>query len=63
MSVKNQVSVFPCQRWLSTKEDNGQIERTLVPVDKVSELATTFFMIVVRYAEACDDLAATFFAT
>ncbi|XP_052229243.1 lipoxygenase homology domain-containing protein 1-like isoform X2 [Dreissena polymorpha] len=24
---------FPCQRWLSTKEDDGQISRELVPVD------------------------------
>ncbi|CAK8676643.1 unnamed protein product [Clavelina lepadiformis] len=28
--------VFPCQRWLSTKEDDGQIERTLVPVDEAT---------------------------
>ncbi|XP_077976546.1 lipoxygenase homology domain-containing protein 1-like isoform X1 [Styela clava] len=26
--------IFPCQRWLSTKEDDGQIERTLVPVSE-----------------------------
>uniref|UniRef100_H2ZAW5 PLAT domain-containing protein n=1 Tax=Ciona savignyi TaxID=51511 RepID=H2ZAW5_CIOSA len=31
--VKGETWVFPCQRWLSTKEDDGQIERTLVPVD------------------------------
>ena len=24
---------MPCQRWLSTKEDDGQISRDLVPVD------------------------------
>ena len=24
---------FPCQRWLSVKEDDGQISRELVPVD------------------------------
>lgn len=24
---------FPCQRWLATDEDDGQIMRTLVPVD------------------------------
>ena len=35
VSSKNNISVFPCQRWLSTKEDDGQIERTLVPVDMV----------------------------
>lgn len=27
--------IFPCQRWLATGEDDGQIERTLVPVDEV----------------------------
>lgn len=25
---------FPCQRWLATDEDDGQIARELVPVDK-----------------------------
>uniref|UniRef100_H2ZAW6 PLAT domain-containing protein n=1 Tax=Ciona savignyi TaxID=51511 RepID=H2ZAW6_CIOSA len=33
VKVKGETWVFPCQRWLSTKEDDGQIERTLVPVD------------------------------
>lgn len=23
---------FPCKRWLATDEDDGQIERTLVPI-------------------------------
>uniref|UniRef100_H2ZAW7 PLAT domain-containing protein n=1 Tax=Ciona savignyi TaxID=51511 RepID=H2ZAW7_CIOSA len=36
VKVKGETWVFPCQRWLSTKEDDGQIERTLVPVDVVS---------------------------
>lgn len=27
------VYFFPCQRWLSTNDDDGQISRTLVPVD------------------------------
>ena len=25
---------FPCQRWLATDEDDGQIARVLVPADK-----------------------------
>lgn len=25
---------FPCQRWLSTDKDDGQISRELIPVDK-----------------------------
>lgn len=25
---------FPCQRWLATDEDDGQLMRTLVPIDK-----------------------------
>ena len=25
---------FPCQRWLASGEDDGQIARELVPVDK-----------------------------
>ena len=25
---------LPCQRWLAVKEDDGQIARELVPVDK-----------------------------
>ncbi|WAR01120.1 LOXH1-like protein, partial [Mya arenaria] len=29
----NKTYFFPCQRWLSTKEDDGQISRELVPVD------------------------------
>lgn len=28
-----QTYFFPCQRWLATDEDDGQITRTLVPVD------------------------------
>lgn len=28
-----QTYFFPCQRWLATDEDDGQIMRTLVPVD------------------------------
>ena len=45
VSSKNKVSVFPCQRWLSTKEDDGQIERTLVPVTMVR---MSFLFIYVR---------------
>nr|CAB3263471.1 lipoxygenase homology domain-containing protein 1-like [Phallusia mammillata] len=36
VKVQGQAWVFPCQRWLSTKEDDGQIERTLVPVDQAT---------------------------
>ncbi|XP_050409617.1 lipoxygenase homology domain-containing protein 1 [Patella vulgata] len=31
---KDRSYFFPCQRWLATKEDDGQIARELVPVDK-----------------------------
>eukprot|EP00794_Sanderia_malayensis_P016965 gene16965-18674_t len=32
---ENRHYTFPCMRWLSTNEDDGQICRELVPVDKV----------------------------
>lgn len=32
-SLAKQSYFFPCQRWLATDEDDGQIMRTLVPVD------------------------------
>ena len=34
-SKRNDCCVFPCQRWLAVDEDDGQIERALVAVDKV----------------------------
>ena len=28
-------TIFPCQKWFGDNEDDGKIERTLIPIDQV----------------------------
>ncbi|GAB1599835.1 lipoxygenase homology domain-containing protein 1 isoform X2 [Argonauta hians] len=33
IDIKNQLTFFPCQRWLATNEGDGQVVRELIPVN------------------------------